>query len=280
MAKDLDDFLEIEGVADEPEIVEQEPVTEPAAAEPTVPAEPEAPTTTEPETPDVPGDVEGLRRALQATRAERKDHKGRAERLEGELAAIKAQLEAAKTAPPPTAAAPPTTTAVVAAPRPMPNPIEDPQGYADWNAAKVAEAQWNGLLNITEESLRDKHGDEVVDKAVAKFQGMVAKDPALFRQFSSQRNPYKWMFAEVKRAEAAEKIGPDPEAYAATLRKQIRAELQAEMAGTVTQPAAAAQHPSIPASLGTARSAAPRAAPPGLNIPEDLSDILASGRRK
>ena len=160
-----------------------------------------------------------------------------------------------------------------------PSRYADPDAYDRWTDAKHQVDLWDHKLNTTEEMLRDKHGDEPVDKAIAKFKTMVAADPALFRQFQGQNNPYKWMFAQVQRAEAAETIGPDPTAWQTAERERIRVEVMAEL-----NQAPAAEAPQnvtrIPTSLGTARSAAPRGTAPVVAVAEEFDDILSQFRKK
>lgn len=229
------------------------------AAEPAVeaPAEPEV--TAEPAVETVaaehePEDTKGLRSALQAERAKRNDYKGERDRLAGEMAALKAQLEAAQR---PAAAAP----APVQRQEPMavPSPVEDPAGYH----AFIQRTEFNNRLNFSEALLRDKVGDDAdVDAKIALWKSAAEKNPAMQAELVRQPHPYQWVYREATKLAALAEIGDDPAAFRAKaeadIRAKVRAEIEAEYAGAAPA-ATAAPRVTLPQSLGTARSAAPRA---------------------
>jgi hypothetical protein len=260
---ELDEFL---GVDPEPEAVVATPevVVEPPEVEAPEPeAAPETPAPTEAPKPE-PEDVAGLRSALQAERAKRNDHKGRADRLEGEMAALKAQMEAA-VRPAPAAPAPPQQVAI-------PNPVEDPQGYH----AYIQHDMFNRSLNMSEAMLRQQIGDDAdVDAKVAVFKKLADANPALRAELQRQAHPYKFVYDHAKRSMAMDEIGPDPMAYRTKLETEIRAKIEAEYAAGA--PAPAAVRVALPQSLGTARSAGSRNVPV-FNAPESFEDILGVKR--
>ena len=224
--------------------------------------------------------------------AARKDWKGKADRLEGELSALRAQMEEfrqkqAAQPPAPVYQPPPQQRAE---PKPFPaapNPIEDPAGYAQWFEAKQA----NDRANISEVVLRAEiANDAEVNAKIAVFQQAAEANPRLAMALRVHPDPYRYAFEqgakiEQQRAEAAKRdamlkeLGDDPQAWIAKqkeeLAAQIRQELEAEL--SLRAPAAAAQV-NLPTSLATARSSAPRAAV-GQEIPETFGDILKSRRR-
>lgn len=261
---ELDEFLGTEP--------EEEPVVAEAAPEPEAtpePAEPEA--TPEPEPtpvePPEPGDVTGLKSALQAERAKRNDYKGERDRLAGELAAFKVQFEAFQKAPP-SAAVP----AVQAQPVAVPNPVEDPQGYH----AFIQQSIFNDRLNMSETMLRQQIGDDAdVDAKREKFRQLADANPGLRAELQKSAHPYKFVYDTAARHIAMDEIG-DPVSFRSTLEAKIRAEVLAEMAGTAPPPAPRVV---LPQSLGTARSAGSRNTPV-LNIPTDFDDILAPVRNR
>lgn len=269
--KDLNAFLE-EGVgeieADEVPIVKADDVVAP---EPIV-EDDAAKLKPEPEAPDVPDDVKGLRSALQATRRERSDHKGRADKLEGEAAELRAQLDEFKKVSAAAAIAPMPVAAPVPRPAP-PNPFEDPEGWQAHNEQKVAERVFSTLCDVTEDALREKEGDAAVDAALKAFGDLIAKEPALRGELVRQRNPFKWMFQTVKRAEASREIGNDPDAWKAAQRETMRAEILAEQAGKATPAAAVA----LPTSLSGARNAGTRAAETDAEV--EFEDIFKPRKR-
>lgn len=271
--------------------------------------------------------------ALQAERERRKDWKAQAIRSQAEktaaeeqfkaaeerFKALQAQLDELKKAPPvapapaPAVATPPAPVVPPVMPEPMPNPAEDPEGYARWygnQQARQAEQQalvaFNLRLETTEDLLREKEGDEAVNKAVAAFKQMVATEEQTFGKSRSplaqaltvQRNPYRWMYNQVKKAEADREIGGDLAGFKAKteaevrakIEAELRAQLEAEFAEKAAAAAAAAPPPItiapvqqraapnvvLPKSLANAPSAAPRSAPAWTG-PTALGDIV--GRR-
>jgi hypothetical protein len=275
MAKELDDFLDPEGEApaagaSAASAVEPEPSGE-AAREPVEGAKPgdaaaaKPGDAAKPEDVVEPEDVTGLKSALQATRRERADHKGRAERLEGEMAALRAQLEAQK----PAAPAPPERPQEI----PVPSPLEDPQGYHVYTQRMM----FNERLNMSEAMLRSQHDDADVDAKMAVFKAAADQNPALRSELTRQPNPYRWAYQQAQRLMAMEEIGSDPAAFRARVEAETRAKLEAEFAaGTPPPPAGRVL---LPQSLGTARSAGARNTPV-INVAEDFDDILAPAPRR
>lgn len=271
---DLEDFLDggdagQAAAVDPPAVAAEPPEGVEAVAKPPEPPS-EADAAVDDEAATLPEDARGLRDALQAERVKRRDHKGRADRLEGEMAALKAQFEAASKAT--EAKATPPVQEQRQEPVQIPNPIEDPQGYHQF----IQRDMFNRSLNMSEAMLRQQVGnDEDVNAKVAKFKEMVAVNPSLRGELERQAHPYKFVYDTAKRSMALEEIG-DPDAYRTKLETELRAKIEAELAGTVQQPAAARIN--LPQSLGTARSAGSRNAPV-MNVPENFEDILGLGKR-
>jgi uncharacterized protein YhaN len=276
MATDLDGFLEGDETgqaeAEQPSAAAEHPET-PLAATPGDPAQTAPPAEPAEDEHPVPDDVAGLRSAIQAERAKRNDHKGRADRLEGEAAALRAELEAARKAaePKPALQQQPVTQRQAI---PIPNPVEDPAGYHAWQEQQ----RFSDKLDISEDRLRETVGDDAaVDAAIARFKELAASNPALHQELRNHRHPYKFAYDYVKRSEALAEIG-DPKSYREKLEAEIRARVEAEYAGTVQAQPAAAARIQLPQSLGTARSAGPRSMPV-VNAAEEWGDILAVPRR-
>lgn len=229
-----------------------------------------------------PAPLEGqpviARRAYEDERRKRQDWRERATRAEAERDLLRRQMEEAKAAPPAAAAQP--------SPQPAPQqlpPIDlvaDPQGFIQ-RVYQVLVAERNELehkllndrLNHSEASLRDKLGDETVDKYVDDFQEFAKQDPSLWGKLYSQRNPYRWVQREIDRQRLHRDVGNDPEAFKAKLRAEWEAEQQraaTPSAGTNgTRPA-----PRLAPSLATARSVAGRS-DVGFSGPPSLDDVIA-----
>lgn len=243
-------------------------------AEPPDKADDDAPVTTSPDGRTVP------LAALEAERAQRRDHKGRADRLEGEVAALRRQFEEAKQAaqhPPQPQYQPPPLRALTR------EDIEaNPMAVLE-RAQQIAEAEANARfsdkLDLSEEALRDKIGDEAVDQLQADWKVMLGENPTLSYELRKERNPYKAAHKLVEAWRLQRDIGTDPEAYKARLRAEWEAERGAQQQEQPLNPGPpGATLPRMAPSLATARSAAPRGSA-AWSGPQSLDDILA-GRKK
>lgn len=261
---ELDEFLGGSEPEEEPPVVsEAEPEVAAAVEEPEAEPEPEP---AAPE-PAEPSDVVGLKAAIQAERAKRNDYKGERDRLAGELAAIKAQMEAAAKVPV-VQAEPPAPRQAVA----VPNPVEDPEGYHRHNQDVI----FNERMNMSELMLRNQITDKAdVDAKIEKFRALVKVNPSLGSELRQAVHPWQFAYDTAAKHQALEEIG-DPASYRSKLEAEIRASVMAEMAGTAPAPQPRVQ---LPTSLGTARSAGSRNVPV-VNIPTDFDDILAPVRNR
>lgn len=279
MTNELNSFLDEEGTptdADPPvETFAGDPPAAPPAADPAKPTDAPAPVVEEPPE-EIPEDVRGLRTALQEERTKRRDHKGRADRLDGELAATKAALEEARKAPQATAAAPVAAPAPVAqaAPIPIPNPAEDPAGYQQ----HIQRMLFNERLNISEAQLREAHDDADVDAKMAVFKKAAEANPALRAELNRQVNPYKWAYAQAVRIMAMDEIGTDPAAYRAKIEAEIRAKVEAELAAPAAgDPTASIPAIHLPRSLANATNAGARAT--AMETVPEFEDVFKRPKR-
>ena len=253
------------------------PPPEPKAqqqAEAHAPAAPHAP---QPEATPIPEPKPGDRTvplsALMDERNKRQDYKTQAAALEAELRVIKEQqgaekaererlqqqLEEARKAPP----APPPQ------PSPMPNPTEDPAGYATF----LREQTWNDLCNRSEAAFKQANPGVDTTAMVARLAQEIRANPALGQELRNQFHPFEWLNGKLKKLDGLKQIGDDPDAYAAKLREQIRAELAAEMQQPAPAVPAPKQAPRLPASLASVPNAGDREPNPYLG-PTPLEDVL------
>lgn len=105
-------------------------------------------------------------------------------------------------------------------PEPMPDPVEDPDAHRAWINNNLRIAQ----LNAFEESARDVHGDDVVDRAFKAFQAIDGTPEAAAIQAS--RNPWRSLVQWHKGREDAALVSSDE--WRQAEREKIRAELLAE----------------------------------------------------
>src|SRR4029077_14226574 len=226
----------------------------------------------EPDDTDPPSPLDGEpivpRRAFEDERRKRQDWKEKAARYEGELAAIKRQLEEAQRPPQP----PPQQQPVQ---RQIPDPRVDPEGYHAAIMTLQEEKALNERLNNSEDRIRDKLGDEKVDEYIAEFKQMTQRDPTLFGKLYSQRHPYGWLAREVDRQRMLRDVGDDPAAFRAKIEAEARAKWEAEAQQLQQEqrppPSPAAR---LQPSLATARSVAGRSEGTWTGEPS-LEDVLA-----
>ena len=247
----------------------QEPAQAPAATPPPEsPAKPEAAPTAstapakatekaaKPEEPDddaeppapSPGEAVVPRRALEDERHKRQDWKQRAVEAETRHQELMRQLEEAKKAPPPPPQQPPPQM------QPLPDPQQDPVGFARGFAIQQQQMLLNERLNMSEMMLREKLGPDKVDEYVNEFKQHAERDPTLFGKLYTQTNPYGWMTREVDRLRLQRDIGDDPAKFRERLIAEERAKWEAEAAQRGPAVPQAAPVPGMQPSLANARS--------------------------
>jgi hypothetical protein len=198
------------------------------------------------------------RRAYEDERRKRQDWKEKAARLEGELAAYKAQQEQARQPQP--EQMPPLAPI---------DPAQDPVGFT----ARLQQVLLNERLNNSEERLREKIGDEKLNEYVNEFKQLAQRDQTLFGKLYSQTNPYAWMTREVDRLRHLREVGDDPSAYRARIEAEARAKWEQEQAAK-PQPPLVSPAAGMQPSLATARSVAGRTASTWTGEPS-LEEVLA-----
>jgi len=265
----LDSFLASETQAATPEPAPREaPEPRQEAPEPkaeaTRPPEPKA-AEKPPEDDDEPSerlDHDGKsyipQQVLERERKRRQDWKEKAARLEGELAAYKAQQEQARQPQP--EQMPPLAPI---------DPAQDPVGFT----ARLQQVLLNERLNNSEERLREKIGDEKLNEYVNEFKQLAQRDQTLFGKLYSQTNPYAWMTREVDRLRHLREVGDDPSAYRARIEAEARAKWEQEQAAK-PQPPPVSPAAGMQPSLATARSVAGRTASTWTGEPS-LEEVLA-----
>lgn len=160
--------------------------------------------------------------ALEAVRTERKDWKEKALRYEGELTAL----------------------------RRLQQPERQQEQRQISPEEVVAQRAETLFLDLSEKAAIKEHGKEAVDAAYEWLAQESQKNPALAQQVLSGRDPYGDAIALHKRHIALSEIGEDPAAY----RARVRAEIEAELRGTVQPPPVKLPAAPLPKSLADARS--------------------------
>jgi hypothetical protein len=146
----------------------------------------------------------------------------------------------------------------------------DPEGALSFHLQRQQAAFVNQMLNQSEIMARDKFGDELVDAALKAAQAAGATN-----QFMDKPHPWGELVKWHKRQQTLQRVGEDPDAYEARVRKEEREKVLAELkAGG--QAAAAA--PKFPGSLATATGQGEQ----GAHLTEEaaMGSIFASGRNR
>jgi hypothetical protein len=229
------------------------------------------------------------RTALEDERRKRNDWKEQASRREGENAELRRQLEALQrgaTPQPQQQAQPaqPPATPVWRLPEvPIPNPLEDPTGYAQAllyeQTRRLEVDRFNHRLDQSEEKARAKLGDEAVDQLIADFRAwpQSAKD-----EIFAEKDAYAALAKRAKVLALQKEMGDDPDAWRESERARLRAELEAGGGFAPAAPSPVASRVAgMAPSLANARSSAPRSAPAytGVSL-EQMFPPYAERKRK
>ena len=216
----------------------------------------------EPDTVETPQGRMVPLKAVQHSRQRARDAEKRAvdaaealAKAQGERDAFQRQLEAAQKvaqhAPVAVSASAPLAT--------LPNPVEDPQGYAAAVRAQVMEGMFLDRLAESRAEYVKANSQAEFDKLASEWGELQAADPALVEQIRRAANPLAFAAQHVKRAKRLKEIGDDPDAY---IEQQIAARLtQVVPAALPVVPATVQQRaapPAVPASLAASRSTGPR----------------------
>lgn len=129
---------------------------------------------------------------------------------------------------------------------PVPDPIDNPDAYARYNADMARFAAINTKLEVTEDLAREKFGDELVDKARDWALNAFANDPATRQKIIDSRNPYRTVVEMYQRDQMVSQVQPDDWA-------QFQAWKQAQAAAPTAPTAPEAPPP--PKSIAAAPSA-------------------------
>jgi hypothetical protein len=205
----------------------------PAATEAPVP-QPPVSQDEEPTTEARPGYVPLA--GLLSERDKRKAAEETARQHEAQLTAVRRELDELK------------------APRPqqqfLPDPLVDPEGYANALRQEQVRIALNATLNTSETIARQQHGPKV-DEALAWLQTRAGSPE--HQRLLADNHPYQAMIDAYERDKALQELG-DPRTARERLEAEIRAKIMAEMQQS-PQAAAGASAPQFPrtapASLNT-----------------------------
>ena len=126
-------------------------------------------------------------------------------------------------------------------PAPMPDVIDDPEGFSQAMLSQNARMLHDQKLGISKFAAESQFGSEKVAAAFEFF----AKNPALSQQFASHASPYHAAVEFHQKQLAIEEIG-DPATYEERVRAKIMAENQAQqVAASIKAPPSLAHETSV-----------------------------------
>lgn len=136
----------------------------------------------------------------------------------------------------------------------MPDPYEDPEGYAAAQQAQVEHALYQTNLRWSERIATIQHGEETVKAAKDWAYAKCDEDPYFNARVAASPDPVGLAVAEYKREEIASKVTPDEFAqFQAWKAAQAQVQQQTQPAAPAAQPSQTSAIP--PPSLASAPSA-------------------------
>lgn len=136
----------------------------------------------------------------------------------------------------------------------MPDPYEDPEGFARVQEQRVQSAILNQTLNTSERFARKEYGVETVEAAKAWALQRYASDPFYHQQVLSDADPYERVVRDYRQEQLFAKVQPsDFDAFLAWKAAQGQLQQQQQQAAPAAPPNPASAIP--PRSLASAPSA-------------------------
>lgn len=98
-------------------------------------------------------------------------------------------------------------------PAARPDPYDDPDGYDAAIEKRIADRALATKFELSEVMARDKHGDELVAKAMEWGAERAQANPGFRDDFLKAPNPIDWVVRQQKRDGLLSEVGEDPDAY-------------------------------------------------------------------
>lgn len=236
----FEDETAVPETAEAPEVEEQVEAEPEEQAE--APEQPESGTGEEEATPPVAeppkqDEAEGRLAAMLDERDKRQAAERRAEAAEATTKRLEAQMQAFQ---------------AQQAQKPAPDWFDDPQAAAQYHMQPLEKRLDNRFLNMSEHYAAERHGAKVVEEA----KQFILQNPHLREQVMRHPSPYEAVVSQYKQHQFLTEVGSDPDAWRASEKERIRAELVAEMQSQ--QP----QQPVKPAAPPPSLSSAPAGGKP------------------
>jgi hypothetical protein len=156
----------------------------------------------------------------------------------------------------------------------VPDALVDPQGYVDHVLGEYAQQQRVQILNVYEERVRDKFGDDKVDAAFKD-----AEQTGMLERIKRVPNPWAALMRWHKEHQAKHEIGDDLEAFKKRIADEaVQNALAALKNGGAPGGQAPAQPQAFPGSLATATATGTQ----GAHLTDEAAaqSIFGSDRRR
>lgn len=125
--------------------------------------------------------------------------------------------------------------AKAATPAKVPDPVDDPDGFARFADERVTTQVTNLKFEMSDQMARQAHGAETVEKATEWALGKAQRDPIFAAQYMREAHPIDWIVRQHKRDGLVSQLGDDPDEY--VRRRAAELGLTAPPAGEVPKPA-------------------------------------------
>lgn len=140
------------------------------------------------------------------------------------------------------------------APADMPDPIDDPQGFAGWQQEQVQQALVAQRFEISDLMAKQAHGEETVKAAADWAMERAKSDPSFKMAYMQQPHPLDWIVREHKRVGLITEIGDNVDDWFA--REAAKRGYAQSAPNAAAAPAVAAQAQPAPAVPTPPRSLA------------------------
>lgn len=157
-------------------------------------------------------------------------------------------------------------------PAEVPDPANDPIGYARHQQAELQNALLNQTLNFSERLARKDHGSEVVDAAQAWAKQKLASDPLYVQQIYSDADPYGRLVTDYKREQLFSQVTDPSEIDEFRAWKAAKGQLAQQQAAPAAEAPLAPAIP--PRSLASAPSAGDVLTQPVLSDEEAFAEAF------
>lgn len=140
----------------------------------------------------------------------------------------------------------------------VPDPYDDPKGYADYQQQQINAARVEAKFEISDRFARQQHGEETVQGAIDWAAAKAQAEPMFAAQYMQQQDPIGWIVQQHKRDAMLADIGDSPDDWferEAAKRGWQKQDAPAAAAVAAVEPKQATAPAKVPRSLASQGSA-------------------------